>query len=546
MADINIFALGGQDENGKNSMVIEVNQDIYVINTGNKIPVNNIYGVDGIICDNSYLIDNQSRIKGVFITHAHDENFGGLPWFLMDIKGVTVYASKFTALAIKDRIQKYKIGHSTFKIEVLDKKTKIGNIDVEPFEVGNSIAGSRAFNFKTPDGDILVMSNYTDADLGPYGKTDIDAIAAKTDNLLALLVDSRRSNYQGKSHERIDCKYLVEERVAEAADKQRIIVCAYDEEMHTIQQMLDLAIKYNRPVALYGRTFSFFLGELQKQFPNMKLPKIINHQDIRQHDNVIVIISGTWSRLAQRLTRIASGRDVLLKLKKDDVIISVAPPVNGLEVVYSVALDDVARIAPNLLDISDKDFYPTRPTHDDIEVLVKKLKPKYFLPMSALYRYMYVATNAAVKSGVTRDRNIILQNGKILFLKDGKLASQNGRIKKYGDVIIDGFGVGDISYAVIRERQTLGAGGLISISMMINRRTKKPVGEISVQFVGIATKPELKEIYEKVNGVVQQKFDEIQKFDRNELQNVIRKRVRKVASKIIKKEPFVVITFFEV
>ena len=546
MADINIFALGGQDENGKNSIVIEVNNDIYVINTGNKIPVNNRWGVDGIICDNTYLVENKDRIKGVFITHAHDETFGGLPWFLMDVKGVTVYGSKFTTLAIKDRIKKYKIGHNTFKIEVLDKKTKIGNIEVEPFEVANSIAGSRAFNFKTPDGDILVLSNYTNTDLGPYGKTNIDAMVAKTENLLALLVDSRRSNFHGKSHERIDCKHLAEDKIAATSDKQRIIVAAYDEEMYTIQQMLDLAAKYKRPVALYGRTFSLFISELKKQYPNMVLPKIISHQDIARYDNTMVIVSGSWSRLAQRLSRIAAGRDVFLKLKHDDVIISVAPPVNGLEVVYSVSLDDVAKTAPDLLDISDKDFYPTRPTHDDIEVLVNKLKPKYFLPTSALYRYMYVATNAAVKAGVTRDRNVILQNGKILYLKDGKLASQNGRIKQYGDVIIDGFGVGDISHAVIRERQTLGAGGLISISMMIGRRNKKPVGDINVQFVGIATKPELKEIYEKVNGVVMQKFDEMKKFDRNELQNVIRKRVRKVASKLIKKEPFVVITFFEV
>ncbi|MCK5946027.1 MAG: ribonuclease J, partial [Mycoplasmataceae bacterium] len=457
MADINIFSLGGQDENGKNITIVEVNNEIFIVNVGNKVPVNNRWGVDAIISDTTYLVENKDRIKGVFLTHAHDENFAALPWLIMDVKGLTIYGSEFTIKAVKERVSKYRLGHNEFKYETIDKKTKIGSIFVDIFEVANSIPGSLAYNFKTPDGDILFVSNYTNADLGPYGKTSIEDIKKNSDKVLALIMDSRRANFHGKSSTKTSITELVEEKFKTAKDDQKIVVIAYDEEMYTLQQIMDLAIKYNRPVALYGRAYDFLYKSLMKAFPNTKVPKFIDYKSISKTSNPVVVVSGTWSRLYQRLVRIAHNKDVFLKFKPSDIVIAIAPPVNGLEVEASQALDEVAKIAPNILDISDKDYYPTRPTQDDTEEFVKIIKPEYFLPISALYRYMYVATSAAVKAGVTRDRNIVLLNGKIAYIKDGKLASQKARVKKYGDVIIDGFGVGDISREVIRERQTLSA-----------------------------------------------------------------------------------------
>jgi len=161
--------------------------------------------------------------------------------------------------------------------------------------------------------------------------------------------------------------------------------------------------------------------------------------------------------------------------------------------------------------VSDKDYFPTRPTGEDIEEACAILKPKFFFPVSGLYRYLVVASQYAAKAGVNKDKLIIMQNGRIAYLKDGELASQKGKVKEYGDVIIDGFGVGDISREVIRERQMLGAGGLVSISLQLHRKTKQPLGEINVQLVGIAAKHELKEISETVQSVVIQKLEEVEK-----------------------------------
>ncbi len=540
MSNINIFALGGQDENGKNLYVIEVENDIYVINAGIKVPVNNVNGIDGIIADSSYLIERKDRIKGLFLTHAHDESFGAIPWMVMDLPGLTIFGSEFTIKAAKDRIAKYKIGHTDYKFETIETEKKIGNINVKSFEVANSIAGSLAFNFQTKDGDIIFMSNFTNDDLGEFGKTDINKIKAESNNILALITDARRSNYHGTSSSKKNVTPLIEDRFKNATEEQRIVVGAYDEEMYTINEILKLAVKYKRPVALYGRTFSYLYSNLKNK--QGEQPEFIDFKTISNVKNCVVLVTGTWARLYQRYERIAADKDVFLKLKSNDVIIQIAPPVNGLEVSATKALDSVAKIAPNIIDVSDQEYYPTRPTQDDIAEIVTILKPKFFVPISALYRYLVVASKAAIKSGVTQDKNLILQNGKIGHIENGELASQNGRIKEFGDVLIDGFGVGDISYSVVKERQMLAAGGLIAITTQVDRRTKTVVGENNIQFVGVASKGELKDLEELVNGVIIQKIEEIKKFDIRELQNEIRRRVRKVISKVVNKEPLVVIT----
>ncbi|WKX02496.1 ribonuclease J [Candidatus Mycoplasma mahonii] len=539
MANINIFALGGQDENGKNTYVIELENDIYVINAGMKVPVNNLYGIDGIIADTSYLLNRKDRIKGIFLTHTHDEAFGALPWLLMDLPGVSVYGSVFSIKVAQERVSKYKIGHNNFSFKVLTKDNKIGSINVKTFELANSIAGSIALNFQTSDGDIIFTSNFTNADLGVYGKTDLENIRSESNDILALIMDARRANYHGKSSEKMNVIPLIEDKFQSAGANQRIIVGTYDEEMYTISEVLDLAKKYNRPVALYGRTFAF----LYKMLDIKDQPKFIDFKTINKVDNCVVLVTGTWSRLYQRYERIADNKDVFLKFKKNDIIIQIAPPVNGLEVAATQALDSVAKIAPNIIDISDKDYYPTRPTQDDVEETIRILKPKFFLPIQALYRYLVVATNGAIKGGLTKNKTIIMQNGKVVFFKDKEIASQNGRIKEYGDVLIDGFGVGDISYSVVRERQMLSAGGLVTITSSISRKTKKIVGKNNIQFVGVVSKGEIKVLDELVNATVIQKTDEMGKFDLRELQNTIRKRVRKIVLKLVNKEPLVVVTF---
>jgi len=303
-------------------------------------------------------------------------------------------------------------------------------------------------------------------------------------------------------------------------------------------------VKYDRPIILYGRAYSILFKRAVILF-GLRMPRVVDYRKSNYTNNAVILITGTWSRLYQRIVRIATNNDIYLKLKHSDHFIMAAPPVNGMEVEQSVALDEVAKITGDIIDISETDFYPLKPAKEDIQEFVRAIKPRFFLPISSLYRYMIEASKQAISQGVTQDRNVILKNGYILYLKDKELASQKGKIDSYGEILIDGYGAGDVSFAVVREREVLAAGGLITIAFVLSRKTKKPIGDINVQFAGVATKAELKKLTEIVQSVVIQKLEELEKWDYREAQNIIRKRVRKVVSKTTNKEPLVVTSFFE-
>ena len=542
MANINIFALGGQDETGKNSIVLEVEKDIYLINYGIKTPVNNANGIDGIISDTEYLVKRKKRIKGVFITNISDEAFAGVPWLLMDIRGLTIYGSEFVIEAIKDRVAKYNIGHNEYSFKVIKDQIKVGNITVKAYEAASSAPGALIYSFLTPDGAVKVVYSSTIDSLEEFGKTDLKKISE--DETLALLVDSARANFPGRASDNKSIKKIIAPKFENSKNNERIIVAAYDENMFLIKEVIEQAIKHKRPIILYGRAYAILLQKAVKLF-NLKMPMTVDYRKSNSTQNAVILITGTWSRLYQRIVRIATGNDIYLKLRSNDHFIMAAPPVNGMEVEQSVSLDEVAKTTGDIIDISEKDFYPLKPAKDDIKELVKVTKPKFFLPIASLYRYMVEASMQAIYEGVTQDRNVILKNGYVLFLKDKKLASQKGKIDSFGEILIDGYGAGDVSFAVVREREVLAAGGVITISFALSRRTKKPIGDINVQFVGVATKGEIKDLTEKVQSVVIQKLNELEQWDYREAQNIIRKRVRKVVSKITNKEPLVITSFFE-
>lgn len=545
MKDINIFALGGQDENGKNSFVIETNKDIFVINAGIKIPINNSNGIDGIIPDFEYLKQNKNKVRGVFITHAHDEVFAALPWLIMDLPGVTIFASEYTSDIIRDRVGKYKLGHNNWKIETIKESQKIGDSIVKSFDVATTIPGAKSFTFSTSQGDIVFMGSNALDDLGPFGKTNLENIKNSSSEILALLLDSRISNYKGHSSEKKSVIPTIKNFFERAKPNERIIVGAYDEQVYSVDEVIKLAKKEGRPVISYGRAFDMLYSTMKK-YNNIDLINFEDYKKANKIDNAVVLVTGTWSRLYQRFVRIAHNNDVFLSFKENDNIIMMAPPINGMEVEYADSMDEVAKKAPNILDVSDKDFYQLRSAEEDIREIIKTLKPKYFMPCNGLYRYLVVASKIAIEEGVSQDRNIILPNGRIAHFMNHALASQKGYIKYHGDVIIDGFGAGDVSFEVIRERQSLAVGGLVSIALKLNRKTKKPIGEMNIQILGLVTKENLKEAQETVQNIVIQKINDSEVFDYREIQNQIRKRTMKVMQRNYDKEPLVVITFYEV
>ncbi|WGI36676.1 ribonuclease J [Mesomycoplasma lagogenitalium] len=553
MAKINIFALGGLDENGKNSYVIEIDDSIFLVNAGTKVPISSTNGVDTLIPDFSYLEKNKNRIKGVFITDGKNESFSALPWLLMKIKGLKIYCSPFTKFLILDRISKYKIGHEEYEvISITSEKITFKETEVKSIYLAGSIAGVYGYNFETEDGAILILLNFIVGSLNIYGTTNLEKIKNSVESpkgIHTLLIDSGRANYRGKAIDKIDVTPLIESIFYKTENDSRIIIGAIDEEMALLQEVLDLALKYERPVAVYGRTYGQLVDLIRKikyEGNFLQMPEFIDYKNVQDHKNAVILVTSTNERIYQRFLRITEDNDVYLKLNDSDKVIMIAPPINGLEVLHALTLDEIARITPHVVDITENEYYRIRPAREDIFMTVKELKPQYFIPLQGLYRYLVVSSEIAALAGVNRSNTIVLQNGKIASFIDGKLFSQKGTIKQVGEVIIDGFGIGDISPEVIKEREALARDGVITINSLIDYKTKKLQGELQIASSGIISKENKNQIHEIITSITYQAFLENEKINLKDVQEKIKKQVRKKMFKLYDKEPIVVTVFYEI
>ncbi|QZE12661.1 ribonuclease J [Mycoplasma sp. Ms02] len=546
MAHVNIYSLGGLDENGKNCYALEVNDEIFVVNFGAKVPINSVNGVDTLIPNFDYLEKNKNKVKGIFITDIKNESFSGLPWLLMKLPNATIYSSPFNKLLILDRLSKYRLNHTKYKNEVLVKETKVGNISVKPINVAGSLPGCIGLDFITPDGDVIFMFNFVKADLGIYGRTDYDEIKRelKDRKVLALVADSGHSNYAGYSKNKIVLPNSIKQAFVKTPKNKRIIVGAYDEEMYALQQILDLAKAQNRPVVTYGKTYAQTLFLIKKIKGEKELPQIIEYKDLKKYPNAVILVTGSVERLYSRFLRIAGGNDVLLDLRKTDAVLMIAPPVNGLESTAALCLDDIARNTPHVHEVTGSEYYSHRPAREDLLELVEKLQPENFIPVQGLYRYLVDINNAILAKKDNKTNPILLsQNGKIAHFVDGKLFSVNGKIKNVGDLIIDGFGVGDISSEVINEREMLGRDGLIVVSLMFNTKTKEISPDFHINYVGIIDRDDRPEMNKIISQTIVTIIEE-ESFERlKDLQERLRRSIRKKVYKNCDKEPMIAITF---
>ncbi|MBN4089390.1 ribonuclease J [Mycoplasma enhydrae] len=551
MNKINFFALGGLDENGKNAYVLEINEKLYVINSGTKVPINSHNGIDTLICNYEFLERRKKDIVGLFITDVKNESFSAVPWLLMKIPGLKIYTSPFNRIVLLDRISKYNIETRNYEVKTLKSPLKLNDIIISPFDVAGGLPGQIGLNFEYSEGNIIFMTNFVDGDLGPYGKMDIKKIQSIINNgkkVQLLILDSGHSNYPGKSIDKLWISKKIEYKFKETAMNKRIIVGLYDEDMITAHEILVLAKRYNRPVITYGRNYSQLINLVIKINPELQLPEFIDYRLANETKNAVILVTGAIERLYLRFIRIASNNDVYLKLKKDDAVIVIAPPVNGLEVNYALTLDEIARNTSNLIELGSDQYYSCNPAKEDIYSIIKALKPKYFIPIQGLYRYLVVASHIARDAGMNFNNCIVLQNGRIAEFVNNELVSQKKSIKGIGDTIIDGFGIGDISQEVINERETLARDGIIALSSLIDYKTKKPLGELHITSYGIITKDNKETITKIVNDLFYKEFkDETTKaLDLKAIQEKLRKSMKRKVYKVLSKEPMFVITLYEI
>ncbi len=474
--EIGIFALGGLGEVGKNMYCIDYLEQLFIVDAGILFPDEHLLGVDYVIQDLSYLIENQHKIMGLFITHGHEDHIGGIPFLLKKVKIPKIYASGVTVDLIENKLEEYPELLNTTQIVEFKSHFifKFKDVEVSFVRVNHSIPDSFGIVFKTSLGTIIHTGDFK-IDLTPVGPgAEYDKLARLgSEGVLCLLADSTNALREGFT----DSEKKIGQSIKELFSKieQRIIVATFASNMFRVQQIIEACIETNRKVAIFGRSMEKTI-EVGQQVGYIKAPKgtIIDSEEINNYkpNELCLLCTGSQGEPLAALSRVANGSHRIIKLIPSDTIIFSSSPIPGNQEGVNRTINLLFKKGANVITHSPiADTHTTgHASQGELKLMLTLLKPKYFMPIHGEYRMQRVHADLAIETGVKPENTFVCENGDVLAINEHG-ARIAGHITA-GDVYIDGTGIGDISTNIIGERKLLSDFGMFSIIVTIDTKNK--------------------------------------------------------------------------
>ena len=505
---VKIIPLGGLLEIGKNITVFEYENEMIIVDCGLAFPEDDMLGVDLVIPDVSYLERNKEKIKGMVITHGHEDHIGAIPYFLKQIN-VPIYATKLTAGLIRNKLEEHKLLRST-KLKIVNQGDKInlGKMKVEFIRSCHSIPDSVALAIHTPAG-IIVHTGDFKIDYTPIDneKMDFGRLAELGNKgVLALLSDSTNSERKGYT--------MSESTVGEVFDKlflncsKRIVVATFASNIHRIQQIVNSAVKYNRKVSVCGRSMiNVIKTAMELGYIDVPDNTFIDIDMIKDYtdDQLVILTTGSQGEAMSALTRMASGEHRKVEITPNDLIIISANPIPGNEKYVSKVIDDLMQIGAEVVYSSLADIHVSgHACQEEQKLMLSLIRPKYFLPVHGEYRQLMAHAKTAVSVGIPPENIFIMNNGRVMEISENS-AKMVGTVQS-GRVLVDGLGVGDVGSIVLRDRQHLSQDGLIIVVITMDQNGEVVSGPeiISRGFVYVR---ESENLMDDVKKTVQRELD---------------------------------------
>ncbi len=549
MSNINILGLGGLQEIGKNLYVVEVDEKIFILDCGLKYPTSELYGVDIIIPDAYYLYENKDRVEGIFLTHAHDDHIGSISYLLEKID-TKVYASKFTLAIVKDILNtsKYNIDEEKL-IEVTDDSSIVfGNVTVEFFETAHNIPGSLGIVLKTEDGNIIYTGNYT---FDQNVKIDFKKIYYKlatyaNEGVLALLQESQGANNEDSRGNLLEFKQRINSIFQ--TSKSRIIFSLFSNDLQKMQQIVDLALVFNKRIAILGRKTQKIVNQgINLGYLKVPMEKLINLKFIDEHnkndeDDLVVLVCGERHEPYFMLQRMSKKIDRLIKLKESDTIVILTVPMLGTEKMAARTLDMVYKVTSNVKLFKSNLLPAPNASREEIKALINILQPLYLIPVCGEFRHQFDFINIAKCIGYDDNSVVILDNGDKVNFIDKEYTGISPE-SFAGEIMIDGRAVGDVGDVVMRDRELLAGDGALLIVANINPKTKKVVAGPEIVCKGFVYLQENEEIVKSINEIfnkVTQKHSLSKYIVWNEYKNDIKNEVSRLLYRQTKRNPIVI------
>lgn len=505
MDQVRIFALGGLDENGKNMTVLEINDVIFVVEAGMKFPESDQLGVEFIIPDFQYLIDNKDRIGGIFITHAHDDVAAALPYLLKQIDA-PVYTGNLTANIIHERLKKEGIKRS--KIHRLKRvsRQKINGIEVRTFPMTHSFPDNFGIAFGSSQGYIVYTGEYiVDYDMlkDEYlcDLNELSEIGKKC--VLCLMSESQAVERDGHSAPNHRITNLIEP-VFERSNS-RIIVSCYTDSLFRVMEIIDLAKKHQRKIYFHDKDLRDLLKHLE-QVKYYQVPKEMELTDKTFHndmEDVMVVISGSGKNLFRKLSNIANKEDAKISFRTSDNIIIASPVVSGTELDYNNMENNIYREGGKLITLDSKKALSMHPSSEDLKMMMYLFRPKYYIPVKGEYRHLYMNANLAMKVGYGADRILVLDNGQVAVFENKILTSVSERIE-LEDTLIDGKENWDVTGVVLKDREVLSTDGVMIVGVGVNFKNKEIINGPDVQTRGLIYLKDADYIIKEVGNMMEE------------------------------------------
>ncbi|PKM85839.1 MAG: ribonuclease J [Firmicutes bacterium HGW-Firmicutes-11] len=545
-----LIPLGGLNEVGKNLTVLEHKNDILIIDCGLSFPDDEMFGIDIVIPDFSYLIKNKEKIKGMILTHGHEDHIGGIPYLLKEID-VPIYGTRLAIGLVANKLKEHGIKAKLNPIKA-GQTLKIGEFKIETIRNTHSIADSLALAIDTPAGLIFHTGDFK-IDYTPLEGEPMDFLRlAKLGErgVLLMLGDSTNSERKG---------YTPSERTVGTAlenifrtCENRILVATFSSNVYRVQRIIDTAVMFNRKVAISGRSMvnvvniATELGYLNIP-PNVIVD--INKTKGMKDSEIVIITTGSQGEPMSALSRMATNEHKMLQIKRGDVVILSSSPIPGNEKTVSNIVNRLFAKGAEVIYSDIADIHVSgHACAEELKLIHTLIKPKFFMPVHGEYRHLRQHGLIAESLGMPKSNIFVMENGEVLNIRKNQVVKAKESVPG-GAVYVDGLGVGDVGNIVLRDRKLLSEGGLIMVVAAIDKATGEVVSGPDIISRGFVYVRESEEMIASARNVVEatlNRFKKDRKKDWPAMKNAVRNDLQNHIYQTTKRNPVILPIFLEV
>ncbi len=548
---LKLIPLGGLHEIGKNMTVLEYRDNIIIVDCGMTFPEDEMLGIDVVIPDITYLINNKEKIKGLVLTHGHEDHIGAIPYALKQVN-FPIYGTPLTMGLLENKLKEHRLPNVDLNVVHQGDTIKLGKFEIEFIRVNHSIPDACALAIKSPIGTVFFTGDFKvdftpisgepiDLQrLGEIGKRGVLAMVGESTNVLRKGYSLSESNV-GETFNRI----------FQGATPHRIIVATFASNVHRVQQIINAAEHFGRKVVLSGRSMETMMETARKLgYVRVKKDTIIDINSMRKYndDELVLITTGSQGEPMSALTRIAFGEHKKIQLTPNDMIILSATPIPGNE-------NSVAKVINKLLESGAQVVYEAlseihvsgHACQEELKMMLSLIKPKYFIPAHGEVRPLLKHATIAEKMGINASNIFIMENGNCLEFNN-KSASIIGDVPS-GNILVDGLGIGDVGNIVLRDRKHLSEDGLIAVVVTISKQEGKVVSGPDIISRGFVYVRESGDLMDDARDVVKRTLDRCTKksiSDWSTLKTSIREDLRSYLYHQTKRNPMILPIIMEI